>query len=279
LAKLDLCNVNKLGELFKRYEFEAVFHFAGYSLVGESVANPLKYYSNNLQGAISLMSCMERTGVKKLVFSSSAAVYGVPTELPVTEESALTPCNPYGWTKLAIEKMIEGCARAWGLSAVSLRYFSAAGAQPDVGLGEWHNPETHLIPSILRRILEGEKEVRIFGDDYPTEDGTCVRDYVHVRDLASGHLAALEKMPGEGETAAYNLSSGKPYSNLDVARKCAEVTGKDVKPVIGDRRPGDPPVLYASAALAGKELGWKPEHSGLHEIIESAFSFLQKMRG
>jgi UDP-glucose 4-epimerase len=275
LAAFDLRNTEKLEQLFRRYEFEAVFHFAAYSLVGESVADPLKYYANNLKGAMNLLSCMKRRGVNKLVFSSSAGVYGIPASFPVTEDAPTNPCNPYGWTKLLIEKMIEDCANAWGLSAVSLRYFSAAGANHEAGLGEWHNPETHLIPSILRRILAGEREVAIFGGDYDTVDGTCVRDYVHVTDLAAGHLAALEKMPAEGETAAFNLGSGSPYSNLEIVKACASVTGEEIKPVISDRRPGDPPVLYASNDLAGEKLGWTPVSSGLDELIGSAFEFLR----
>jgi len=277
-AALDLRHTEKLLQLFRRHKFEAVLHFASYSLVGESVAEPLKYYSNNLESALSLLSCMRKTGVTKLVFSSSAGVYGVPEKFPVTEDQPMNPCNPYGWCKLCIEKMIEGCARAWGLNAVSLRYFSAAGALPEAGLGEWHNPETHLIPNILRRFIGGSTEVHIFGNDYDTEDGTCVRDYVHVMDLARGHLAALEKMPDGGAALAFNLGSGQPFSNLEIARKCAEVVGVKVDPAFKDRRPGDPPVLCASSALAEKELGWAPEESDLDSMIGSAYEFLQTMQ-
>lgn len=249
---------------------EAVCHFAAFSQVGESVADPLKYYTNNVTGAISLLYAMKKTGTKHFLFSSTAAVYGEPEEVPVTEDSALTPVNAYGNTKLAIERMLDDCSKAWELKALSLRYFNAAGASKD--RGEDHRPETHLIPLLLDAAMGRRGELVVYGDDYPTRDGTCIRDYIHVKDLAIAHVLGLEKLI-DGYSGVLNLGNGTGFSVLEVIEAAASVTGLEVPHRIGDRRPGDPATLVASSARAEDVLGWKREYPEVERIIADAYEW------
>ena len=249
---------------------EAVCHFAAFSQVGESVADPLKYYTNNVSGAISLLGAMKKAGTKHFLFSSTAAVYGEPEEVPITEDSALMPVNAYGNTKLAIERMLDDCSKAWELKALALRYFNAAGASKDHG--EDHRPETHLIPLLLDAAMGRRGELIVYGDDYPTRDGTCIRDYIHVKDLATAHVLGLEKLV-EGYSGVLNLGNGTGFSVLEVIEAAASVTGLEVPHRIGERRPGDPATLVASSARAEDVLGWKREYPEVERIIAGAYEW------
>ncbi|MDR1203896.1 MAG: UDP-glucose 4-epimerase GalE [Peptococcaceae bacterium] len=248
---------------------DAVVDFAAYSLVGESMSNPLDYYENNFAGALNLLKAMKNAGIGRIVFSSTASVYGVPEELPILESSKTDPINPYGETKLAVEKMLKWADAAYGIKYTALRYFNAAGAHISGKIGEDHNPETHLIPNIIQAALKDE-EAAIFGGDYSTEDGTCVRDYVHVSDLADAHILALNALK-KGASATYNLSSSHGFSNLEILKTAEKVTGKKIKYKIGPRRQGDPDVLVASSDKISTELHWRPQYAQLEKIIETAF--------
>ncbi len=251
---------------------EAVVHFAADSLVGESMADPLKYYRHNVSGASSLLEAVLQAGVKRFVFSSSAAVYGTPAAVPIPEDAALAPESVYGETKLVVERLLGWLVRTKGLGFVALRYFNAAGAAPE--RGELHEPETHLIPLVLQVAAGVRPHISVFGDDYPTADGTAVRDYVHVLDLASAHVLAVEAaLPGEGRI--YNLGSGRGYSVREVIDVCRQVTGHAIPEVMAPRRAGDPPVLVADATRAKEQLGWQPGHDSLREMVESAWRFMQ----
>ena len=257
---------------------DAVLHFAAKSLVAESVAKPSLYWAHNLGGTLALLEAMRVTGVGKIVFSSTAAVYGEPERTPITEDAPTRPTSPYGASKLAVDTALTEYARLQGIAAVSLRYFNVAGAYAGPAghwLGERHTPETHLIPSILKVALgEGGPEgLRLFGDDYPTPDGTCVRDYIHVTDLARAHFLALEAAMS-GQHRIYNLGSGTGFSNLEVLTACREVTGRDIPVEIGPRRPGDPAVLVASAERIQADCGWRPER-GLAAMVADAWRFSQ----
>jgi UDP-glucose 4-epimerase len=240
---------------------DAVINFAACSLVGESIINPLKYYENNFVGMLNLLEAMKGAGVGRIVFSSTASVYGAPEENPVPESAKTDPINPYGETKLAIEKMLKWADAAYGIKYAALRYFNAAGAHISGKIGEDHNPETHLIPNIIKATLKDE-EVVIFGADYNTKDGACVRDYVHVSDLADAHIRALDALNG-GTSATYNLGSGCGFSNLEILNAVEKVTGKKIKFTIGPRRPGDPDILVASSAKISEELHWTPQYTQL----------------
>lgn len=252
---------------------EAVCHFAAFSLVSESVAEPLKYYRNNVSGAVSLVSAMKEAGVEHFLFSSTAAVYGEPGTTPITEDAALKPVNTYGNTKLAIERLLEDCSAAWSLKALSLRYFNAAGASERYG--EDHNPETHLIPLVLDAALGTRGELVVYGDDYDTHDGTCIRDYIHVKDLATAHLLGLEKLV-EGLTGSLNLGNGRGFSVLEVIDAAERVTGLAVPHRIGERRPGDPAVLVAASEKAEKLLGWERTFPEIEEIIKDAYNWRKR---
>jgi len=247
---------------------DAVCHFAAFSQVAESVADPLKYYRNNIGGAVSLLDAMKNGGVRYFLFSSSAAVYGEPDETPIREEAPLRPLNAYGNTKLAIERLLADCSASWGLRSLSLRYFNAAGAGERHG--EDHRPETHLIPLVLDVALARRDELVVYGRDYPTHDGTCVRDYIHVKDLATAHLLGLEKLI-DGYSGVLNLGNGRGFSVLEVIRAAKKVTGLDVAYRIGERRPGDPAVLVASSERAERVLGWKRFYPSIEEIIRDAY--------
>jgi UDP-glucose 4-epimerase len=258
---------------------DAVLHFAAKSLVGESVANPQLYWSHNLGGTLALLEAMRTTGVRDIVFSSTAATYGEPEAVPIAETAPTRPTNPYGASKLAVDTALAEYSRMHGFGAVSLRYFNVAGAYLDgeLRLGERHAPETHLIPNILAVALSGaagqRAELSIFGDDYPTPDGSCVRDYIHVRDLAGAHLLALAACTG-GRHAIYNLGSGSGYSNFEVLTACREVTGAEIPARVTGRRPGDPAVLIASSELIARELNWRPERD-LYAMVRDAWDFLR----
>ncbi|NSC22175.1 UDP-glucose 4-epimerase GalE [Streptomyces albus subsp. chlorinus] len=259
--------------------FDGVLHFAAHSKVGESVEQPEKYWRNNVGGTIDLLAAMREAGVRKLVFSSTAAVYGEPERTPITETDPTAPTSPYGASKLAVDHMLTGECAAHGLAAASLRYFNVAGAYvaaDGTAYGERHDPESHLIPLVLQ-VAQGRREsISVYGDDYPTPDGTCVRDYIHVADLAQAHLLALEKAT-EGQHLICNLGNGNGFSVREVVETVRKVTGHPVPETVAPRRGGDPAVLVASAQRARTELGWRPERSGLEQIVEDAWRFAQRL--
>ncbi|MFJ6797805.1 UDP-glucose 4-epimerase GalE [Streptomyces sp. NPDC091268] len=255
--------------------FDAVLHFAASSQVAESVANPGKYWDNNVGGTLALLTAMREAGVRKLVFSSTAATYGEPVEELLTESSVTAPSNPYGASKLAVDHMIAGECAAHGLAAVSLRYFNVAGAYG--AYGERHDPETHLIPLVLQVALGERESISVFGEDYPTPDGTCVRDYIHVADLARAHLDAL-RVAAEGEHLICNLGNGSGFSVREVIETVRKVTGHEIPEIVSPRRPGDPAVLVASAETARQKLGWTPERSDLTGIVTDAWNFARTHR-
>ncbi|MFI3227160.1 MAG: UDP-glucose 4-epimerase GalE [Clostridia bacterium] len=263
-----------LERVFKQYKIDGIINFAAFSLVGESVTNPLKYYGNNVAGAQSMLEVMVRNGIDKIVFSSTAATYGEPEKQPIEETDATVPTNPYGETKLAIEKMLKWCDKAHDIRHVVLRYFNAAGSNTEVGIGEDHNPESHLIPLVMKTALGQRASIGIFGEDYPTLDGTCVRDYIHVRDLAEAHLKALLYLGDGGASDIFNLGSGDGYSVKEIIDSSRKITGQEIKAVVEPRRAGDPSTLIASNKKAREILGWTPVR-GLDEIISDAWSWHQ----
>jgi UDP-glucose 4-epimerase len=268
----DLNEVPRLDQALVLHRIEAVVHFAAFAFVGESVRDPGKYYQNNLVNTLNLMECLRRNGVGRFVFSSTCATYGVPERVPITEEEKQRPINPYGQGKLAVEHALTDYAAAYGWGFAALRYFNAAGASPDGTIGEDHDPETHLIPLALQTALGLRKHIEVFGTDYPTPDGTCIRDYIHVDDLAEAHLLALEAL-APGKALRYNLGTGRGYSVREVIRTAEEVTGKRVPVQEGTRRPGDPPVLVASSERVQRELGWRPRYTELRTIVETAWNW------
>ena len=271
--KGDIRDINFFDDLFSKEKIDAVIHFAAYSLVGESVTDPLKYYDNNLCGTKVLLESMVKNNVDKIVFSSTAATYGEPENIPILESDRTEPTNPYGETKLSMEKMFKWTANAHGLRFVSLRYFNACGADESGKIGEAHNPETHLIPIILQ-VPNGQREfVSIFGNDYPTKDGTCIRDYIHVTDLAQAHILAVKYLMNGGNSDIFNLGNGVGFSVREVIETARKVTGHPIPVKDVERRAGDPAQLIASSEKAKKVLGWKPEHDSLEEIIASAWNW------
>ena len=269
----DIRDYNFLNNLFKKEKIDAVIHFAAFSLVGESVTNPLKYYENNLYGTKVLLQAMIDNNVDKIVFSSTAATYGEPENIPILEDDRTCPTNPYGETKLAMEKMMKWSANAYQLRYVSLRYFNACGAHKSGKLGEAHNPESHLIPLVLQ-VPNGKREsVSIYGTDYDTPDGTCIRDYIHVTDLAKAHILAVEYLMKGGESNVFNLGNGVGYSVREVIETARRVTGHPIPAVEIPRRAGDPARLVASGEKAREILGWKPEITELEDIIRSAWAW------
>ena len=269
----DIRNLEFLDNLFKKEKIDAVIHFAAYSLVGESVTNPLKYYDNNLYGTKVLLEAMIKNNVNKIVFSSTAATYGEPENIPILESDRTCPTNPYGETKLAMEKMFHWASKAHGLNYVSLRYFNACGADATGQIGEAHNPESHLIPLVLQ-VPNGKREsVSIYGTDYDTPDGTCIRDYIHVTDLAQAHILAVEYLARGGESDIFNLGNGVGYSVREVIETARSVTGHPIPATEVPRRAGDPARLVASGEKAKKVLGWEPEIKKLDDIIASAWKW------
>ena len=269
----DIRDEEFMDRVFRENQIDAVIDFAAFSLVGESVNEPFKYYENNVYGTLKLLEAMERANVKKIVFSSTAATYGEPENDIIVESDNTNPTNPYGETKLTVEKMLKWADNAYGIKFVALRYFNAAGAHISGKIGEDHNPETHLIPIILQTALGQREKMFIFGDDYDTPDGTCVRDYIHVTDLADAHIKALEKLFKTNKSGIYNLGNGKGFSVKEVIEKAKKVTGKDFKVEIEARRSGDPSTLIASSEKAIKELGWQPKFNTLDKIIETAWNW------
>ncbi len=262
-----------LDSVFSRVRADAVIHFAAHSLVGESVARPLRYYNNNVHGAITLLEAMVAHGVDRIVFSSTAAAYGEPEAVPVLESSRTLPTNPYGETKLAIEKMLFWAGRAHGVRSVSLRYFNAAGARAGGTIGEDHDPETHLIPVVLQVANGRRAALEIFGDDYDTPDGTCLRDYIHVDDLARAHILAVEHLAGGNESGVFNLGNGVGFSVREVAAAARRITGRAIPETVAPRRAGDPARLVASNDQAKRVLGFEPKESDLDTIIASAWQW------
>ncbi|MFQ5480959.1 MAG: UDP-glucose 4-epimerase GalE [Thermodesulfobacteriota bacterium] len=272
----DLLERAALDAVFKRHSPAAVLHFAAYAYVGESVTDPAKYYRNNVLGSYNLAEAARTHGVKNFIFSSTCAVYGVPASVPITEDLALNPINPYGNTKLVIEKLLEDYGQAYDIRSVRLRYFNAAGADPEGEAGEDHDPETHLIPLVLDAAAGVREAITIYGDNYDTPDGTCVRDYIHVTDLAGAHVRALEYLLKGGATAAINLGNSCGHSVQEVIKAARKVTGRDFKVITGPRRAGDPPSLVGSNKMAGEVLGWSPDRSDIKTIIKDAWSWHQK---
>ena len=268
----DLRDTAFLHRVFSENRIDGVINFAACSLVGESVVDPLKYYGNNVEGAVSLLTAMQTHGVDKIVFSSTAATYGEPEKQPIEEGDRTEPTNPYGATKLAIENMLKWCDGAYGIRYVALRYFNAAGSDTEAGIGEDHEPESHLIPLVMKTALGQRDHIGIFGEDYPTPDGTCVRDYIHVKDLAEAHLLALEYLERGGSSDVFNLGNGTGYSVREIIDTARRVTSKEIKAVAEPRRGGDPSVLIASNKKAAEVLGWKPNRS-LEQIVADAWAW------
>lgn len=275
LIQADLLIPDSLERAFAGQAVDAVMHFCAMSLVGESVTDPYAYYENNVVGTLNLLKVMRRHGVDRLVFSSTAAIFGEPQAELVDEEHIKAPINPYGVSKLMVERMLADAAQAYGLRSVCLRYFNAAGAASTHGIGECHQPETHLIPNLLRSLIDSAASLKVFGQDYPTPDGTCVRDYVHVQDLADAHLRALDYMRANVGAHAFNLGNGNGFSVLQVIRAAERVTGRAVAYEIAPRRAGDPAVLVASSRRARELLGWKPRFTDIEGIIRTAWDWHQ----
>lgn len=274
----DLGNIENIRSVFRKYPIEAVMHFAAFTYVGESVEDPQKYYMNNVKNTLNLLQVMLEENVKYFVFSSTCATYGNPVEIPITENHPQNPINPYGKGKLMVETVLKDYSDAYGLKYASLRYFNAAGADPDGEIGELHDPETHLIPLILDVAAGKREDVKIFGTDYDTPDGTCIRDYIHVTDLAEAHILALEYLQKGSESDVFNLGNGNGFSVKEVIETAKEVTGKDIKAVEADRRPGDPPVLVGSSKKAKETLNWNPKYDELSKIIETAWKWHKSIK-
>ncbi len=274
LRTLNLRDTEKLASLLRDEKVDAVIHFAAYIAVGESTKIPDKYFSNNVCGSMSLFEAMLQAGVKKIVFSSTAAAYGIPRRVPITEDQPYEPINPYGESKVMVEKILEWLDKYQEFRSIRLRYFNACGAEPEAGLGERHDPETHLIPLILRAVQSG-KPVTLFGDDYPTEDGTCIRDYIHVSDLAEAHIFALEHLLKGGESEVFNVGTGEGQSVKQVLAAVERVAGQKVPFEMGPRREGDPPSLVADSTKLQTKLGWKPKRADLDRIVGDAWQFAQ----
>lgn len=272
----DIGDGEHLCTLLNEEKIDAVVHLAADSLVGESVVEPAKYFKNNIKNGLALLDAMRVTGVNRLVFSSTAAVYGEPNDVPIREDHPKDPTNPYGFSKITFEGMMASYRKAYGLNYITLRYFNAAGADSEAGIGEDHRPETHLVPIVLKTALGLRTHIELYGADYPTPDGTCVRDYIHVNDLALAHRLALEALEQGAESTVYNLGNGQGYSNRQVIDTARQVTGRTISVTEGPRRPGDPAVLVASSDKIKAELGWKPNFPDLETIIESAWKWCLK---
>jgi UDP-glucose-4-epimerase GalE len=277
LHEVDLLDSEKLTAVMLEERSEAVIHFAAYIAVGESMKIPEVYFRNNVAGSLSLLTAMVKAGIKNIVFSSTAAVYGMPVRVPIPESEPYAPVSPYGESKVMVEKLLDWFDQIHGIRAVCLRYFNASGADPAGRAGENHDPETHLIPLLFQAIKTG-RPITLFGDDYPTADGTCIRDYIHVTDLARAHVAALESLFAGGESRKFNVGTGHGFSVKEVLKAVEEVTGKKVPFVMGPRREGDPPLLVADSTRLQTELGWTPRYSGLRQIVETAWAWENGLR-
>ena len=272
----DIRDADVLDKIFTENAIDTVVHFAANSLVGESVEKPLKYFNNNVYGMQILLESMVKHSVDKIVFSSTAAVYGEPKRIPILEDDPTEPTNPYGESKRIMEKMMKWVSRANGVRFVSLRYFNAAGAIEDGSIGEDHNPESHLIPLILQVPMGKRDHITVFGEDYPTPDGTCLRDYIHVIELADAHVLAIDYLRKGGESNIFNLGNGRGFSVKEMIEAAKKATGRDIKVEIGARRAGDPAQLIASSEKAKKVLGWRPKYTDVKQIIQTAWTFHQK---
>lgn len=270
----ELMDREAIATALRTHRIEAVMHFAAFAAVGESVADPAKYYQNNVVASLNLLEAMRAVDVRRIVFSSTTATYGVPERIPITEDEPQRPINPYGFGKLVIEHALADYATAYDFAYAALRYFNASGASPTGDLGEDHTPETHLIPLVLQVALGQRQQITIFGDDYPTPDGTCIRDYVHVDDLGRAHIAALDRLVA-GEGLKVNLGTGRGYSVREVVEACRRVTGHKIPAQIGPRRPGDPPELVADATLAGELLNWRADYQDIDTIVATAWRWHQ----
>lgn len=277
LIEGDIADVDLVCNVIRQYRPVAVMHFAAFAYVGESVTEPLRYYGNNLCGTLCLLEAMRRCDVRKIIFSSSCATYGVPDGQAIPEDHEQQPINPYGRSKLMVEQVLRDCDPAYGLKSLSLRYFNAAGADADGDLGEAHEPETHLIPLVLDAASGRRPHITIYGTDYDTPDGTCVRDYIHVSDLADAHVRALGWLDNEQQTDAFNLGTGTGYSVREVIDSARAVTGRDIPVIEGERRPGDPPYLVAKPGRAQDALKWQPHLTGLDDIVRTAWVWHQRV--
>lgn len=270
----DLADKDFMRKVFtENPDIDAVIHFAAFSLVAESMKDPLKYFDNNTAGMVKLLEVMNEFDIKYIVFSSTAATYGIPEKIPIYEDDPQLPINPYGESKLMMEKIMRWADEAYGIKFVALRYFNVAGAKPDGSIGEDHHPETHLLPIVLQVAMGEREKLQIFGDDYNTPDGTNVRDYVHPFDLADAHILAVDYLRNGNESSAFNLGSSTGFSNLEIVKAAREVTGKEIPAEIAARRGGDPDTLIAASEKARKVLGWKPEFDDIHKIIETAWKW------
>lgn len=272
----DLANVDDIEAVFTKYDIEAVFHFAAYAYVGESVTEPEKYYYNNVVNTLNLLKVMREHGCDKIIFSSTCATYGEPDKVPITEDMPQNPINPYGMTKLTVERIFMDYGRAYGLKYAVLRYFNAAGADPECEIGESHDPETHIIPLVLDAASGKRPDIKVFGTDYDTKDGSCIRDYIHVTDLASAHLLAIHYLEMGGKSDFFNLGNAKGTSVLEVIDSVKRVTGRDFKVTLSDRRSGDPEILVGSLDKAIKVLGWKPKYTNIDTIVKHAWNWHER---
>ena len=276
LCKCDLANINEVDDIFTKYDINAVMHFSSFIDVGESVRNPEKYYNNNVVNTMNLLNVMLKHDVKKFIFSSTCATYGIPQKIPLTENHPQNPINPYGWTKLMVERILKDYDTAYGLKSVILRYFNASGADESGIIGEWHNPETHLIPLILDAAMGKREDIKIFGTDYDTPDGTCIRDYIHVTDLADAHILSLEYLNKNNQSNQFNLGNGQGFSVREVIESVKRVTGRNFNVTQTQRREGDPAILIGSSKKAKDTLGWDPQYVNIDKIIETAWNWHQK---
>ncbi|MEM1297567.1 MAG: UDP-glucose 4-epimerase GalE, partial [Verrucomicrobiota bacterium] len=275
----DMANEELVESLFAKHQFSAVIHFAAYADVGESVTDPVKYYRNNTAAPLVIIDAMQRHGCSNFIFSSTCASYGNPVRIPMDETHPQDPINPYGKSKWFLEQILQDCERGFGLKSVRLRYFNASGCSPDGLLGEDHDPETHLIPLVLESILGRREKITVFGTDYPTPDGSCVRDYIHILDLARAHLSALGYLEKGGDSVSVNLGTGKGVSVKEIISIAEDVTGKKAPVEYGERREGDPPELVADPSLAKKVLGWEAEYKDVRETIETAWAWVNGPKG
>lgn len=272
----DMSDSKILDDIFSKYNIQAVFHFAAFSIVGESTQNPLKYYKNNVSGTINLLESMIKHNVNKIIFSSTAAIFGNPEYTPIDESHPKNPINPYGKSKLMVENILQDLSLSNGLSSISLRYFNACGADPDGELGELHNPETHLIPLVLKTALNKRDEITIFGTDYETKDGTCIRDYIHIKDLCNAHLLSLNFLNNNKGCFNFNLGNGEGFSVKEIIENVESLINKKINKKYGDKREGDPSILIADSSSARNVLGWKPEITDISLIIKDALEWESK---
>jgi UDP-glucose 4-epimerase len=272
----DLADTNQIKLCFRKFPIDSVMHFSAFAYVGESVTDPAKYYRNNVLNTINLLDVMREFGVRHFIFSSSCATYGIPREIPITESHHQNPINPYGRSKLMVEEILKDYDKAYGIKHVNLRYFNAAGADPDGDIGERHHPETHLIPLTIYAALGMNKDVRIFGTDYATGDGTCIRDYIHVMDLADAHIRAIDHLKTTGQSDSFNLGNGGGYSVREIIETVRKASKRDFKVVEAERREGDPPVLIGSSKKATEILGWRPQYADIQTIVETAYKWHSK---